>query len=252
MKKGLYATQIPSATSLACTWDTELVKELYIGIGEEMSENDIDVLLGPGINIHRHPLCGRNFEYFSEDPYLTGKMACAAVEGIAETGHEAVIKHFCANSQEVGRFNENNVISERALREIYLKGFETAVKEGHANSIMTSYNMVNGHHTSAFYDLTETILRREWGFDGMVMTDWWARLNDVVKGGFEHNLTDVRSMVRAQNDIYMCVDSGTAETNERGDNLEKSLEEGKLTRAELEQCAIHILNFMLRLPVAKK
>ncbi len=252
MKKGMYATQIPSAVSLACTWDTDLVKELYVGIGREMTENDIDVLLGPGMNIHRHPLCGRNFEYFSEDPFLTGKMASAAVKGVAETGHEAVIKHFCANSQEVGRFNENNVVSERALREIYLKGFEIAVREGNAHSVMTSYNMVNGHHTSAFYDLTETILRREWGFDGMVMTDWWARLNDVVEGGFEHNLTDVRSMVRAVNDIYMCVDIGTAETNERGDNLEKSLEEGKLTRAELEQCAIHILNFMLRLPVSKK
>ena len=244
MKKGLYATQIPSATSLACTWDPELITELYKGIGKEMDENNIEVLLGPGMNIHRHPLCGRNFEYFSEDPYLTGKMAAACVKGVAESGHEAVIKHFCANSQEVGRFYENNVISARALREIYLKGFETAIREGGAKSVMTSYNMVNGHHTSAYYDLTETILRRDWGFTGMVMTDWWARLNDVVKGGFEHDLTDVRSMVRAQNDIYMCVDSGTAETNERGDNLEKSLEEGKLTRAELEQCALHIVNFI--------
>ncbi|MBQ7636224.1 MAG: glycoside hydrolase family 3 C-terminal domain-containing protein [Lachnospiraceae bacterium] len=247
MKKGLYATQIPSATSLACTWDTGIVEKLYAGIGEEMSLNNIEVLLGPGMNIHRHPLCGRNFEYFSEDPYLTGKMAAAAVKGVAKSGHQAVIKHFCANSQEVGRFYENNVISERALREIYLKAFETAVKEGHARSVMTSYNMVNGHHTSAYYDLTETILRKEWGFTGMVMTDWWARLNDVVKGGFEHNMTDVRSMVRAQNDIYMCVDHGTAETNARGDNLEAALKDGTLTRAELEQCAIHILNFILQL-----
>ncbi len=252
MKKGLYATQIPSATSLACTWDTDLVEKLYKGIGQEMTENDIDVLLGPGMNIHRHPLCGRNFEYFSEDPYLTGKMAVAAVKAIASTGHEAVVKHFCANSQEVGRFTENNVISARALREIYLKGFETAVREGKVNSVMTSYNMVNGHHTSAYYDLTETILRRDWGFTGMVMTDWWAKLNDVVMGGFEHNLTDVRSMVRAQNDVYMCVDNGTAETNARGDNLEKSLEEGTLTRAELEQCAVHIVKFLVKLPVSKR
>ncbi len=252
MKKGLYATQIPSAVSLACTWDTDLVCELYKGIAKEMEEDDIDVLLGPGMNIHRHPLCGRNFEYFSEDPFLTGKMAAATVKTLYECKKEGVIKHFCVNSQETGRFNENNVVSERALREIYLKGFEIAVKEGGASAVMTSYNMVNGHHTSAYYDLTETILRKEWGFKGMVMTDWWARLNDVVKGGFEHNLKDVRSMVRAHNDIYMVVDPGTAGTNERGDNLETSLEEGTLTRAELEQCAIHILGFMLKLPVANR
>ena len=164
MDNGAYATQVPIGTLIACTWDEALAEELFACIGEELVHNQIDTLLGPGINIHRHPLNGRNFEYFSEDPLLTGKIAAAIVRGIASKGVHATIKHFACNSQESGRHIVNAVVSQRALREIYLKAFEIAVKEGNAQSVMTSYNPVNGYWTASAYDLNTTILRNEWGF----------------------------------------------------------------------------------------
>ena len=166
-------------------------------MGTEMAANNVECLLGPGMNIHRFVLNGRNFEYFSEDPYLTGKMAAAELKGMHKMGVTGTIKHFCGNNQETKRHETDSVISERALREIYLKGFETAVKEGGATSIMTTYGSVNGLWTAGSYDLVTTILRNEWGFKGIVMTDWWANINERNCAPDKSNFA---AMIRAQND----------------------------------------------------
>lgn len=166
MDNGAKATLLPSGTLLASSWDPILVERLYVMEGKELLRNGIDLLLGPGMNIQRHPLNGRNFEYFSEDPLLTGMMAAAVVRGIRSGGGIATLKHFACNNQEFARAKADSVVSERALREIYLKGFEYAVKSGGANAVMTAYNPVNGHHAASNYDLTTTVLREEWGFRG--------------------------------------------------------------------------------------
>lgn len=251
MVGGGEATQMPIGTLLACTFNTSLIEELYEMEGREMVLNEIDTLLGPGINIHRHPLNGRNFEYYSEDPYVTGSFAAAAVRGIKKGGSEATIKHFAANNQEKGRNGVDSIVSERALREIYLKGFEMAVKEGGAVSVMTSYNPVNGHWAATNYDLSTTILRKEWGFNGIVMTDWWAYMNHVTKGGMP-NKQITSSMVRAQNDLYMVVDNDSAEINAAEDDTVEALKTGELTLGELQRSAVNICRFILHAPVMQR
>ena len=247
MDTGEEATQLPIGTLLACSFDPAMVEELFVLEGKEMRINGIDTLLGPGMNIHRHPLNGRNFEYFSEDPYVTGVMGAACVRGLRRAGVTGTIKHFACNNQEKARHQVDAVVSERALREIYLKGFEMAVKEGGANSVMTTYAMLNGCHTSCCYDLNTTILRDEWGFQGIVMTDWWAKLDDVYGGG-NPNFYDTASMVRAQNDLYMVVDNNGAVLNTREDNSESALAGGELTLGELQRSARNILGFLLHVP----
>ena len=247
MESGQMATQMPIGTLLACTFNVPLVEELYQLEGKELVENRVDSLLGPGINIHRNPLNGRNFEYFSEDPYLTGVMACAVTKGIEAGGSTGTVKHFCGNNQETARSFVDSVVSERALREIYLKGFEMTVKEGHASSIMTSYNPVNGHWAASNYDLNTTILRNEWGYDGIVMTDWWSTMNDTVSGG-EATLKNTAAMVRAQNDLYMVVPNNGAATNGNEDNTLEALENGTLTIGELQRCAMNICRFLIHTP----
>jgi beta-glucosidase len=248
METGLKATQLPIGTLLSATWDLRLVEDLYIMEGQELINNNIDTLLGPGLNIRRSPLNGRNFEYFSEDPLITGAFAAAQTRGIRKGGSNATLKHFACNNQEKARHSVDAVVSERALREIYLKGFEMAVKQGGANSIMTSYNPVNGHWTASNYDLNTTILRKEWGFKGIVMTDWWAKMNDVVAGGpGDHKNT--RSMVRSQNDLYMVVNNYGAEINSSDDNIMEALENGSLTTGELQRCAMNICGFLMQAPV---
>ena len=239
MDSGLLATSMPNGTCLACTFNTELVSDLYALEGVEMTAYEIDVILGPGINIHRSPLNGRNFEYFSEDPYLTGIMASAISKGLSRAGVYCTIKHFMANSQEWYRHTNDSVISERAIREIYARPFEIAVKDGGAKAIMTSYNKVNGIHAASSYDLTKSILRDEWGYDGFVMTDWWAHITHL-DGTTSTN--DFASMVKAQNDIYMVMEN--AKTNK--DNLIESLENGYLSRAELQVCAKRICEFAMK------
>lgn len=251
MDSGLLATQLPIGTLLACTWDTKLVEELYTMEGEELVRNEIDALLGPGVNIHRNPLNGRNFEYFSEDPLLTGKMAAAVVRGIGKNGVYGTIKHFACNSQETGRHIVDAVVSQRALREIYLKGFELAVKEGNAKSLMTSYNPFNGHWTASSYDLNTTILRKEWGYTGIVMTDWWAQMNDVIKGG-EPSRRRTADMIRAQNDIYMVVGNNCAELNTMEDDTLEALTEGRLTIGELQRTAVNICRFLIQTPAFER
>lgn len=247
MDNGAYATQVPIGTLIACTWDEALAEELFACVGEELVHNQIDTLLGPGINIHRHPLNGRNFEYFSEDPLLTGKIAAAIVRGIASKGVHATIKHFACNSQESGRHIVNAIVSQRALREIYVKAFEIAVKEGTAQSIMTSYNPVNGYWTASAYDLNTTLLRNEWGFAGIVMTDWGAKINDVIEGG-EGSNQRTADMIRSQNDIYMVVNNNGAEINSYNDDTLEALETGRLTLGELQRSAMNICRFLMKTP----
>lgn len=241
MDNGAIATSLPNGTCLACTWNQPLVEDLYVLEGKELILNKIDFLLGPGINIHRNPLNGRNFEYFSEDPFLTGSMAVAQMKGMHSVGASGTLKHFAANNQETARHFIDCIVSERALREIYLKGYEMAVKQGQSRSIMTSYSAVNGIWAASNYDLNTTILREQWGFDGFVMTDWWAKLNDE---GEEATVRNTKAMIRAQNDIYMVVEN--AEENSLNDNTIESLEAGLLTRGELQRCVKNILNVILK------
>lgn len=251
MDSGLKATQMPIGTMLAASWNLPMVEELYEWEGRELLRNEIDTLLGPGINLHRNPLNGRNFEYFSEDPYLTGKFGSAVVKGIQKSGADATVKHFACNNQELARSIADSIVSERAVREMYLKGFEMTVKEGHACSIMTSYNPLNGHWSASNYDLCTTILRGEWGYTGIVMTDWWAKMNDPVKGG-EARMNNTAAMVRAQNDLYMVVPNGGSQENEYEDNTLEALENGTLTIGELQRCAMNICRFILHAPVSER
>ena len=180
LNASLEATCFPTAATIANSWDEKLGEELGEALGEEAASMDVDVLLGPGLNIKRSPLCGRNFEYFSEDPYLSGKMAAAYIRGIQRMGVAACPKHFAVNSQELRRMAMDAVVDERTLREIYLTGFEIAVKEGKSKAIMSSYNRVNGTYANENKHLLTDILRNEWGFDGMVVSDWGGS-NDAVK-----------------------------------------------------------------------
>lgn len=180
MHKSVPATCFPTAASLANSWDTDMIERLGRALGLEAASEGISVLLGPGCNIKRNPLCGRNFEYFSEDPYLSGKSAAALIRGVQSNGISACVKHFAANSQELRRMSNDSVVDERTLREIYLPSFEMAVKEGGVKCVMTSYNRLNGEYTNENTHLLQDILYGEWGYDGMVVTDWGGN-NDRVK-----------------------------------------------------------------------
>ena len=175
------ATCFPTAATVACSWDPALGEEIGRAMGEEAAAQEVAVLLGPGLNTKRSPLCGRSFEYFSEDPYLAGKLAAGYIRGIQSKGVAACPKHFAVNSQETRRMASDSIVDERTLREIYLTGFEIAVKEGHPRSIMSSYNLVNGTYANENKHLLMEILRNEWGFDGAVITDWGGS-NDHALG----------------------------------------------------------------------
>lgn len=242
---GTKAFSLPNGTLIASTFNEELVEELFEFMGTEMIANKVDCLLGPGMNIHRHPLNGRNFEYFSEDPFLTGHMAAAELKGLHKVGVTGTIKHFCANNQETNRHFIDSVASERAFREIYLKGYEIAVKEGNADSIMTTYGAVNGLWTAGNYDLNTIILRNEWGFKGFTMTDWWANVN--YRGEAPERSYYV-PMAKAQNDVYMvCSDSSCVD-----ENIKSALESGKLLRCELQRNAANVLGFLLGTQAMKR
>ena len=226
-----YTSLIPCGTALASTFNTELVEKLATEMGRELRNAGSNVLLAPGMNIHRNVLCGRNFEYFSEDPLLTGKMAAAYVKGIQASGGSACPKHFACNNQESFRTVNNSIVSQRALREIYLKGFEICVKEAKPLNIMTSYNKINGVWSHYNYDLVTTVLRKEWGFDGSVMTDWWMQHSQSHEFP---NLRDNAYRVRSQVDVYM---PGSFKKTEKKYKPDKSLLEtvglkNGLTRGE--------------------
>ena len=243
MDCGTKAFSLPNGTLLGSTFNTTLVGELYEMAGQEVRLNKIDSLLGPGMNIHRNPLNGRNFEYISEDPILTGRICAAQVKAMGKWGIGSTVKHFCANNQEVGRSTSDSVISERCLREIYLKGFEIAVREGGARSVMTTYGSVNGLWTAGSYDLCTTILREEWGFEGIVMTDWWAKANYEGHGP---EVSVKAPMIAAQNDLYMVVND--AKVNPENDDVEEMLRAGKITLGELQRNASNILRFLIKSP----
>ncbi len=243
MDCGTLAFSMPNGTLLASTFNTELCEELYEWEGLELRRNKIDTLLGPGMNIHRNPLNGRNFEYFSEDPILTGKMACAQLRGMHKYGVTGTIKHFACNNQETNRHGVNAIVSERAIREIYLKGFELAVREENAYTIMSSYNPINGYWAASNYELLTTILRDEWGYEGIVMTDWWAKGNFTGENGL---LSNVGAKIQAQNDLIM-VNADASDMN--CDNSMEVLENGRVSIGDYQKAAANICKCILRLPI---
>lgn len=239
-----YTTLLPCATALACTWNPELCQKVYAIKGREAREYGIHVILSPGMNIHRNVLCGRNFEYYSEDPHLTGKIAASAVRGIQSQGVSACPKHFACNNQESNRNRHDSRISQRALREIYLKGFEICVKEAKPQNLMTSYNRINGIYGHYHYDLATTILREEWGYRGNVITDWWMR------PGFCEEFPAIRDnafRIRAQVDVLMPGNPGHLYKGYRFDRAQlRSLEKPEgLTRGELQRTARNVLTFAM-------
>ncbi len=223
---GIPTTAWPCATLLACTWNTDIIFKVGQAGGAELKENNMGIWLAPALNIHRDPLCGRNFEYYSEDPLVAGKCAAADIRGVQSNKVAVSMKHFACNNKEANRFASDSRLSERALREIYLKGFEIAVKESDPYTVMSSYNLINGQHTSESWELLTGILRNEWGYNGMVVTDWGVK-NDPVKE------------VWAGNDLKM--HCGYPE------DLKAAYDKGELSRAQLELCVKRILGMFLKL-----
>lgn len=236
---------LPNGTALAATWNGELVEKVYNLLGKEMLERGSDVLLAPGMNIHRNPLCGRNFEYFSEDPLVSGKSAAAVVRGLQSTGVSACPKHFCCNNQETRRTKNNSVVAERALREIYLKGFEICVKEAKPKTIMTSYNKINGVWGHYNFELVTTVLRGEWGFDGAVMTDWW--MQSSASPEFPA-MRDQAYRVRAGVDVLMPGGARVGKQVPDGTLLETLGHQEGITLGEIQAVAVHVIKFAMQLP----
>lgn len=222
----VYTTAFPCATLMACTWDTDMVCQVETVAAEEVKENGFGIWLAPALNIHRNPLCGRNFEYYSEDPLLSGRIAAAAVSGIQSQGIAATVKHFACNNKETNRVESDSRVSERALREIYLKGFEICIKLAKPWVVMSSYNLLNGVHTSANRELLMGILREEWGFDGMVSSDW-------------DNTVQQYQEIAAGNDLKMCC--GMPE------HTLQMVREGKLSEKAVTESAKRVLQLILRL-----
>jgi len=226
-----YTTAFPVETALAQTWNTDLLEEIGQAVGAEMREYGVTFWLAPALNIHRNPLCGRNYEYYSEDPVLSGKMAAAITRGVQQhKGRYVTLKHFAANNQEENRDHVSSNMTERALREIYLKGFEIAVREGKAQGIMTSYNKVNGVYTSNSKDLITHVLRREWGFGGLVMTDWTAT---------SRGKSDPALCIEAGNDLLMPGSSYDKKS------IRRALQKKTLSRKALNRCAANVLKAVL-------
>ncbi|WP_136192860.1 glycoside hydrolase family 3 C-terminal domain-containing protein [Actinomyces procaprae] len=250
-----YASLLPCGTALASTWDESLLEELAALHGQEMLRKGSDVLLAPGMNIHRDPLCGRNFEYYSEDPLLTGLAAAAVVRGIQSQGVSACPKHFACNNQETNRIYNDSRVSARALREIYLRGFRICVQEADPHNIMTSYNKVNDQWAHYNYDLVTTILRGEWGYRGNVMTDWWMR---YAPDPLFPQLKDSATRVRAGVDVLM--PGGETWSSTRADGHDDAVLDGyspddtsgeHLTLGELQQTALHVLRMAATTPAAR-
>lgn len=233
-----FTTAFPVESALAQSWDDELMYEIGRAVHDEMREYGCTWWLAPAVNIHRNPLCGRNFEYFSEDPFLAGSLAAALTRGVqCEEGYYVAVKHFACNEQEDNRNKVSSNVSERALREIYLRPFELAVRRGGAKGIMTSYNRLNGVYTANSYDLCTKVLRNEWGFDGVVMTDWFSSL--VAKNG-------AALAMKAGNDLVMPGEPLSKK------NIVRAVEKGLLTRAELKRCCCNVVRAIMNSAIQKE
>lgn len=241
-----YCTAIPIATTLAQSWDLALICRMGEIVGEEMEKFHIHLWLAPGMNIHRNPLCGRNFEYYSEDPVLSGLCAAADTNGVqSHKGHGTTIKHFAANNQEDNRMFTNAHISERALREIYLKGFEIAVKKAQPYAIMTSYNLINGTHAANHYEMLQNVARDEWGFEGLVMTDWYTSQDMSALGmkseSGKYSYSDSVQCIKAGNDLQM------PGCKKNVDDIIEAVKKGNgITKVDLQFCTKHILGIALK------
>jgi beta-glucosidase len=233
-----YTTSFPVATALAQTWNIELLEEIGLAIQKEMEEYGCTYWLAPAVNIQMNPLCGRNFEYFSEDPFLTGKLASSIIKGIqSKKGFYATVKHFACNNQETNREHVSSNVSERALREIYTKAFKICVKESHVKSVMTSYNKLNNVYTPNSYDLCTKLLRCEWGFDGVVMTDWLSTARKLGDNGLA---------IEAGNDLIM------PGGNYYRKQIKKAIRKGKLSYDDLYRCASNVLKAIKNSDIQKK
>ena len=240
-----YCTAIPIATALAQTWNLELITQIGNLVGKEMAEFGVDLWLAPGMNIHRNPLCGRNFEYYSEDPYLTGMCAAADTIGVQSVeGRGTTIKHFCCNNQEDNRMFTNAHVKEHTLRDLYLRGFEICVKESQPFAVMASYNLLNGVHTANSFELLSMCLRDEWGFDGVVMTDWFSSFEDTGFLGYNKEYKYPASSSRTC--IYAGCDWQMPGCQENVDDIVTAIADGKLSKADLQNCTMNILRLCMR------
>ncbi|MDD2214714.1 MAG: glycoside hydrolase family 3 N-terminal domain-containing protein, partial [Oscillospiraceae bacterium] len=241
--------QLPSGTALASSFDPEQIQQLYRLVGQELQQLGADILLAPGMNLHRNPLCGRNFEYFSEDPLLTGLSAAAVVRGLQSQGVSACPKHLAANNQETCRNRNDSRISQRALRELYLRGFERMVRDSRPLVMMTSYNLINGVYSHYNYDLAETILRRDWGYQGLLITDWW--MQPAVSPEFPALRNDAYR-IRAGVDVVMPGDDNDWSKEKLGHTLLDSLGQPEgITLGELQATARRVLKTVLALKPGK-
>lgn len=246
-----YCTAIPIAWALAQSWNCPMVEEIGKMVGEEMRLFGIDLWLAPALNIHRNPLCGRNFEYYAEDPFISGKMAAAMTRGVqAHAGKGTTIKHFAANNQESNRYFTNVHVRERALREIYLRGFEIAVRESQPAAIMTSYNLLNGIHTANSFDLIQTVARDEWGFQGLVMTDWFTSQDVPMITGPDpsgYGIAASTGCIHAGNDIQMPGGQGNVDDIIETVKTRREIDGYRVSLADLQFCAANILRVIARI-----